>query len=277
MTTLATPAPASPAAAPAVRFDHASLSLTAPRVLRSELLKLWTLRSTRLGVATLVVVVAGVGLVGAATAPAEGLTAQHTIDLTLIGAAFGVLLAAALGALAGAREFASGMIRTTLAAVPRRGELVVAKAVALVAVLLPAALVAVVVAFLGGAAVLDARGLAAPSFATPDAVRVVLGTAVYMAGIAVIGLAVGLLVRSTAGAVATVLGAVLILPALAGALLPARFSNVLELLPSAAGDAFTATGHPAHLLAPLAGAADFAGWIVVAVALSALALRRRDA
>ena len=58
------------------------------------------------------------------------------------------------------------------------------------------------------------------------------GTVVYLAGVGLIGLAVGILLRSVAGAVATVVGVVLLLPPIAGAMLPASWARVLELLPS---------------------------------------------
>jgi len=269
MTTPTVPAP-SP-------VDHAALGLTSSRIVRAELIKLTSLRSTRHGVAALVVVVVGLGTVAAATTHATSLATQDAVDLALAGAALGVLLTAAIGAVAGARELASGLIRTTVAAVPRRATLVVAKAVALAAVLVPASVAAVLGAFAVASAVLRGRGVAMPALTDPDVARAVLGTAVYLVGIALVGLAVGILVRSTAGAVATVLGAVLIVPTLAGVLLPHRWSHALELLPSAAGNALTSTERQADLLSPLAGGADFAGWIVLALALAALALSRRDA
>lgn len=254
--------------------------VTPARLVRSELLKLTTLRSTWVVLVALPVLVAGIGAVAAATARtgAPG-TAGHAaaLDLVLGGSAVGLLLAAALGAVAGAREAASGMLGTTFAAVPGRAGVVVAKAAALAVLLAPASLLAAAGAFAAGAATLDARGLAAPALRDPGAVRVVLGTAAYLVAVALVGLGVGLLVRSTAGAVATVLGVVLVIPSIAEAVLPHRWSHVLHWLPADAGDALTASTRVPGTLAPAAAGAALLGWVLVVTALAALRVTRRDA
>jgi hypothetical protein len=271
MTALAVPHPRP------LDVDHARLALSPTRVLRAELLKLRTLRSTSYSLTALFVVLVGIGVLTSATAHPESVTRANAIGLTLGGSAFAVFLAAAFGAVAGAREHASGMIRTTVAAVPRRTGLVVTKAFALVALVLPVSLAGSVVAFEVGSATLRGRGLPAAQLGDPGALRAVVATAAYLTGLAVISLAVGILVRSTAGAVAAVLGAVLIAPSILGAVLPQRWGHVIEALPSQAGEAITATGHPHELLSPLAGAADLTAWVVLAVVVAAFALRHRDA
>lgn len=247
--------------------------LTARRLVRSELMKLLTLRSTTVVASAALVTLVGGGVLAAAQTTAT--TPDATLGVVLAGTPFAVLVIAALGAVAGAREFGSGMIRTTLAAAPRRRQLVLAKAAALVAVLLPVALVGTLAAVALGSGLLPAG--AAPSLGDATTLRVVAGTAAYLVGIGVLGLAIGLLVRSTAGAVATVIGAVMILPSVLTTMLPASWSGVLERLPAAAGEALLSPGHVDGVLSPLAGGADFLAWIVVALAGAAWALSRRDA
>jgi hypothetical protein len=89
--------------------------------------------------------------------------------------------------------------------------------------------------------------------------------------------ALGLLLRSTAGGIGTVIGAVLFVPTLASALLPESWDGVLRYLPSNAGQAFTSLSPGDSLLSPGAGMAVFTAWVVVAIGGAAVALVRRDA
>ena len=105
----------------------------------------------------------------------------------------------------------------------------------------------------------------------------VLGTAAYVVGIGLIGLALGLLLRSTAGAISALLAGVLVLPTLAGALLPEAWDGLLEYLPSNAASAFTSNVPTDSLLSSGTGALVFVAWIVAGLAAAAVALTRRDA
>ncbi len=184
---------------------------------------------------------------------------------------------AVLGAIVGAREYSTGMIRTTLAAVPKRLPVLWGKLATFVGVLAPVALVGVLVSFFAGMAILDAGGAATVSWSDDGVARAVIGTAVYLVGLGVIGVAVGVMMRSTAGAIGTVIGAVLFVPTLASALLPDSWDGVLKYLPSNAGQAFTSLNPGDTLLSPGAGMAVFAGWVVLAIVGAAIALKRRDA
>ena len=143
-------------------------------------------------------------------------------------------------AIVGAREYSTGMIRTTLAAVPARLPVLWGKLATFVGVLAPVVLVGVLVSFFAGMAILDAGGAATVSWSDVGVTRAVIGTAVYLVGLGVIGVALGILLRGTAGGIGTVIGAVLFVPILASALLPDSWDGVLKYLPSNAGQAFTA-------------------------------------
>jgi ABC-2 type transport system permease protein len=261
---------------------------TTPRVIRSEWIKMRTLRSTWLTIGGILFALVAFGLLSALTAsgqvevtdgqggpPAFGGT--DPVSTVLSGANFAVLVVAVLGAIVGAREYSTGMIRTTLAAVPKRLPVLWGKLATFVGVLAPVVLVGVLVSFFAGMAILDSGGAATASWSDDGVARAVLGTAVYLVGLGVIGVAVGILLRSTAGAIGTVIGAVLFVPTLASALLPDSWDGVLKYLPSNAGQAFTALTPSDSLLSSGAGMAVFAGWVVLAIAGAALTLNRRDA
>jgi ABC-2 type transport system permease protein len=275
---------------PAEVRTHATTAArtTTPRVIRSEWIKMRTLRSTWLTVGGIFFALIAFGLISALTAsgqvevtagdggpPAFGGT--DPVSTVLSGANFAVLIVAVLGAIVGAREYSTGMIRTTLAAVPKRLPVLWGKLTTFVGVLAPVALVGVLVSFFAGMAILDAGGAATVSWSDDGVARAVIGTAVYLVGLGVIGVALGILLRSTAGGIGTVIGAVLFVPTLASALLPDSWDGVLKYLPSNAGQAFTSLSPGDTLLSPGAGMAVFAGWVVLAIVGAALALKRRDA
>jgi hypothetical protein len=105
----------------------------------------------------------------------------------------------------------------------------------------------------------------------------VVGTAGYLTGIALLGLAAGTLLRSTAVAISTLFGVVFLLPGLAGQLLPGSWKDhVLTYLPSNAGAAFTGVHHVAGTLSTGAGIVVFLAWILVPLGVAAVLLKRRS-
>jgi ABC-type transport system involved in multi-copper enzyme maturation permease subunit len=274
---------------PAVRTHAITAAPTStPRVIKSEWIKMRTLRSTWLTIGGILFALVAFGLISALTASGQvevtageggppAFVGTDPVSTVLSGANFAVLIVAVLGAIVGAREYSTGMIRTTLAAVPKRLPVLWGKLVTFVGVLAPVALVGVLVSFFAGMAILDAGGAATVSWSDDGVARAVIGTAVYLVGLGVIGVALGILLRSTAGGIGTVIGAVLFVPTLASALLPDSWDGVLKYLPSNAGQAFTSLNPGDTLLDPGAGMAVFAGWVVLAIAGAALALKRRDA
>lgn len=270
-----------PDTVPATRYT------SLPRVIRSEWIKLRTLRSTWTVLASVVAVLVGIGLIAAATATgvvagpsgsAGPAGSSDPVSTVLTGSTLAVLLVAVLGVLAGAREYGSGQIRATLAAVPARLPVLWGKVAALTAILVPATLAGTLLAYVGGMALLESGGQATVSWTDQGVARSVLATAGYLVGIGLIGLALGMLLRSTASGIGVLIGGVLIVPTIAGALLPDSWADLLTYLPSNAGQAFTTRITEGDgLLGPAAGAAVFLGWIVIALAGAAVALKRRDA
>ena len=259
---------------------------TFARVVRAEWIKLRSLRSTWSMLAAVLLTVVGRGAIAAASATGAvegppdgggGPGGGDPLSTVLSGSMLAVVLVGVLGVLIGAREYSSGLIRSYLAAVPRRLPVLWAKVVAFLVAVVPVVLVGVFAAYTVGMAVLDAGGAATASWSDAGTARVVLGTAAFLVGMGLIGVALGVLLRSTAGAISALLAGVLVLPTLAGALLPDEWDGVLKYLPSNASSAFTATVPTDTLLSAGTGAVVFAAWVVVALAGAALALTRRDA
>lgn len=285
MTTTGT---ATPAAAPRIAAPADGYRLTATRLLRSELLRFVTVRSNVVTVAALAALMVVIGVIAAATstgdvagagpggAPAPGFGASDPLATVLAGATPGVLVVGVLGVLVGAREYGSGMIRTTMSAAPRRVAVLLARIGAFLAVVLPVAVTASVVAYLAGSAVLDAGGAPVAAWGDAGVARSVIGTGVYLAGIGVLGLCLGVLTRSIGQGVGWLVGLVLVVPGFGAILLPDDWQDALTYLPSNAGAAFTSLTESASRLDAPAGMVVFGGWVLAFAAAAAVALRRRD-
>jgi ABC-type transport system involved in multi-copper enzyme maturation permease subunit len=255
-------------------------------VLRSEWIKQRSLRSTWVTLGLTFVALVGFGLIAAMTASGQISTpgkdggpfnsGTDAVSTVMTGANLAVLIVCVMGVLTGAREFSSGMIRTTVAAVPGRLSIVGAKILTFVALLTPVIVIGVLVAFFGGTQILSSAGAASAAWSDAGVARAVLGTAIYLVGLGVIGVAFGMLLRSVAGGIALLIGGLLFLPTLAVALLPASWDNVLKYLPSEAATSFTTQSVSSSSLSPTWGAVVFAGWVVAAVAGALYVFRRRD-
>ena len=258
---------------------------TLGRAIHSEWIKLRTLRSTWIGMGGVVVVLVGLGAIAAAVSTGSvtasgdggGFGNGDPLSTVLTGADFAVLLVGVLGALAGAREYGSRMITLTIAAVPRRWQVVVSKAVVLTGVVLPTALIGVLAAFGVGMGILSAGHGATVAVTDAGVLRSLLGMAGYLTAIVLIGLGLGVLLRSAASSIGVLIAGVMVLPALAGALLPASLDAVLQYLPSSAAAAFTTvTGAGDRVLGATAGALVLAAWVAATLAAAVVSITRRD-
>lgn len=255
------------------------------RVVHSEWVKFRSLRSPLIMLAAAVVVLVGLGVVfstvladqspqPAGPLPPGAPSSLDPLGVSLGGVNLAQLLVGTLGVLLMTGEYATGMIRASLAAVPTRLPVLWGKALVLGGVCLAVLVPAVLLAFGAGQAVLGDDGL---SLGDDGVLRAVLGSAFYLAGVGVLGLALGALLRTTAGAITTLVAVLLVAPGLTG-LLPEDVSDAVgPYLPSNAGDAFTSLTGGGDLLSPGAGLAVFVGWLAVLLTAAALTLARRDA
>ena len=222
--------------------------VTQAQVIRSEWIKLRSVRSSWLVLAAAVAGIAGAGLLvsyatGAhwSASSAAARADFSPINQDLIGVNLAELAVGVLGVLTATGEYGSGMIRATFAAVPRRLPVLAAKAGVLAAVTFAVCLAAVLIAFVGGQALLGPHGL---GIGHPETAQAVLGATLYLTGVSVLGVALGFLIRSTAGGIATVIGVLFVLPLLAGAL---PGSSAFEgYLPSMAGRALFIMNRQGH-------------------------------
>jgi ABC-2 type transport system permease protein len=249
------------------------MKITPGGVVAAEWTKFSTLRSTWITTGISVVLLIALGTIASASFTGDNLT---SIDLALSGSTLAALSVGVLGALLGAGEYTTGMIRATLAAVPRRLPVLWSKSVVAGAAAFITMTAGAFAAFALGSAVLNDKtsGL---GFGDDGVLRALLGAGLYLGLVAVLGVALGMLVRSSAGAITILAGALLIVPGLA-ALLPDSISDTISpYLPSNAGSAVMALTQADGTLAPWTGLAVFAGYVVLALAVAAFRLKKTDA
>ncbi|MCU1623786.1 MAG: transporter permease [Frankiales bacterium] len=257
------------------------MNVTWPRVLHSEWIKMRSLRSTwfTLAGAVLAVIVIGT-VVGYATnahwssLPPEDRAQFEPIGRTLVGVNLAQLIVGVLGVLLISGEYATGMVRATFAAVPRRLPVLTAKAVLYAVLLYPVLFLAVLAAFEWGEHGLGSHGT---TLSAPHALRAVLGAAAYLDLVGLLALALGFIIRSTAGGIATLVGLLLILPGIGQALPTDWRRHTVPYLPSQAGGAlYIPTPQDPGSLHFWAGGGVLCLWVAAALILAGVVLKRRD-
>jgi ABC-type transport system involved in multi-copper enzyme maturation permease subunit len=209
-----------------------------------------------------------------ATVFGDGKVVYDPAGNSLFGTNLAQLVLGVLGALLITSEYATGMIRTTFAAVPKRLPVLWAKVVVVAGVAFATMVAGVAVAFFAGQALYDGNGVGA-SLSDPDVLRALLGAALFPAAIAVMGIALGALMRHTATAVGVLFGLLFIVPVLLQAL-GGVWTDVASYLPSEAGQAMTIVIDDPQRMSPLAGFVVMVGWVGALLATAAIVLKRRD-
>jgi ABC-type transport system involved in multi-copper enzyme maturation permease subunit len=214
-----------------------------------------------------------------------------TIGQSLAGAFLGLIVIVVVAAMFFSTEYRRGLIRTTLAATPRRGAVLAAKAVVIGAVAFVTGLVAVVVSIAVGVPKEENQGQVLLTVPWLTEVRVIVGTAAMLALAAVFAVALGAILRRSAAAI-TIAVVIVVMPFLLTALnvVPAGAGDWLLRLTPAAGLAIeqsiprysqvTTVTSPVqgyYPLSPYAGFAVLCLWAAAALALALVMLRRRDA
>jgi hypothetical protein len=264
------------------------LKVTQSRVLLSEWTKFRSLRSTLWTLAITVVLMIGLGALFSAVTANQYHTFSaldrarfSAISVSLGGITFAQLAVGVLGVLLISGEYSTGMIRSSLTAVPRRLPVLWAKLGVFAGIVFAVSLVCSFVAFFLGQALLSSQHLNV-SISSPGAIGGIFGAAGYLTLAGMIGIALGALLRNTAAGISTFVGAFFVIPPLTS-LLPASVSNHLtQYLPSSAGsamyDGHKRVGRTIHgELSPELGFALLAGYAIVLIAFAAWRLRRTDA
>jgi hypothetical protein len=267
----------------AVAAARPAYRVTGLRVLRSEWSKFWDLRSTWITLGLSMLLLIGFGILMAvrydptATAPGHfAATPTDAVAIALGGQGFAQLAIGVLGVLVAAGEYSTGMIRSTLSAVPKRLPVLWSKAAMFACVVFVLATAAVLVAFLSGEGPLAGTKVAL-SLSDSGVPRSLLGAGAYFALVGVIGVALGALIRSVAGGIAALVAGLMLLPVLTAVLPSGLADDISPYLPGNAGAAIFALTHDSSTLRPAAGLAVFAGWALLALAGAAYRLVRTDA
>jgi len=283
-------------------------SLTFMGVLRGEWIKFRSLMSTKLLLIFTLVAVVGVGalaawlrgqvihefmLHGAGTGPrgeggaaltlqqAEAAAAASGLNLYGIpgaGLQIGILVLGSLAVLLIASEFSTGMIRSSLAAVPKRLPVFWAKALVLVVVSYVLTLLASLLTFLVSIPILNNYGISM-NFGIDGVVYGIFMGGLYVAGVALIGLSLGTLVRNSAGGIIALVALFFVIPFATQflGLVPGDFwKYVGQYTPSVAGGRMLEIGEKAAFISPLSGALIFLAWILVLMVPAIIALKNRD-
>ncbi len=256
-------------------------------VLRSEWVKLRTVRSTWWTMGSTVVVMMLFGVVMAAslnfaaTRPEEAgaLGSVSTVQTLVLGYIFAQLALAVLGALSMTTEYSTGMIRSTFSAVPARLPAYWAKVVVVAAASLVVAVVGLAASYLVTAPLLAGNDLV-PDLGDRVVQRVLLACAGYLTCVAVLAVAVGAILRHPAGTIFTLATLLFVVPMIAEFVSHDGVQDVVRFLPMNLGTAMMAVTAAAagrvEVLTPGAAALALGVWTVVPLAVAALLLRRRD-
>jgi ABC-2 type transport system permease protein len=259
------------------------------RALRAEWTKVRTVRSTTWAMLALVVGTIGLSALTCATTSTEGgsPTSPGDDDIVLFsiaGVYLGQIAVVAFATLAITAEFATGTIRSTFAAMPRRATVVAAKAVVVTTLALVVGMATCVGSFLIGQWILRGNGYVHeggyPAASLTDAVtgRAVFGTGLYLGVLAVLSVGIAAVVRHTAGAVSAVL-AVLFVPQIMIGLLPDHTGDLIQSsTPMSAGLSVQQTAHADSVpIGPWARLAVAGAWAAGAMLGGVWLVCRRDA
>jgi ABC-2 type transport system permease protein len=257
-------------------------AVTMPRLVSSEWVKIRSIRSTYYSLLSTAVLWIGLGALFCYGAIAQwdqtDAADRATFDPTrtsLAGVFLAQLAIGVLGVLAVSGEYSTGMIRASMAAAPKRLPVLWSKSIVYAATAFGVSLVTAFAAFGLGQAILSSKDIQA-SLSDPGVLRAVIGAALYLTVVGLLGIGLGALLRSTAGAISALFGLLLVVPILANFLPSGWGDTVTKYLTSNAGTAIMSVKPDADTLAPWTGFAVFCGYAAAAIIAAAVLLRKRD-
>jgi ABC-type transport system involved in multi-copper enzyme maturation permease subunit len=257
--------------------------------LRSEFTKIRSVRSTYWTLLAMLVVVIGLGALSSyAEAHSFGQLpagiqahqrAQEIANATehsLFGLILGQLIIAVLGALTITAEYSTGMIRTSLSVLPRRGTVFAAKALVFGVIAVAAGLVSSFASYSLGQAILSGQHINS-TLGQPGVLRAVIGGGLFLGVCGLLSFGLGALIRHTAGAITASFGLLFVLVILAGFLPTSWAVHVDKWVPTNAGGAIWEKVTGVHPFSPWTGFAVFCGYAALALAAGLYRFRNRDA
>jgi ABC-2 type transport system permease protein len=264
------------------REEWAGSPVSLPRVIRSEWTKLWSLRSTRWSLLFAFIAQAGLGPLIALITMArwshlslgDRLTI-NPIDRSLGGWHLAQLAIAVLGVMTMTGEYATGMIRSSLMAAPKRLPVLWAKLIVFSAVTFVLMLIAAFIGFLGAQAIFTEHHVNV-ALSAPHAFQALIGAVLVTTVTGALCIALGTIVRHTAGGISLFVGVFFVLPGLIEILPSSTANSIHPYLPSSATDIAQALPD-SHVFSPWGGFALFCGYTVVVLLIAARLLLQRDA
>ena len=264
------------------------------RALRSEWIKFRSIRTSYVVLAIAVFLLIALGALisfgfveGLRQGDREAAAASAflgAVTITLNGTLLAQIAIGVFGVLVVTSEYSTGMIRATFAAAPNRLMVLVAKAVLIVLVTIAIMAPAAFATFAIGKSIL--AGQIDASWSDPGVIRAVFGASLYLAGIGVLGAGLGWILRSAAGAIATLIGVLAVLPPLIG-IIPVEWVQTLsDYLPSTAGRAIYSVNTGGLLseidptqpsLDPWVGFGILCAYTLAVLGVGAVLLQRKDA
>jgi len=254
--------------------------------LHCEWTKLRTVPSTGWLLFTALALTVGASTLATVVEKCPASCGTDTTKLSLTGILLGQAAIAVLAVLVMTGEYSSGMIRTTLTAVPRRTTALAAKAIALTGVVLAAGTFAVLGSVLAGHFILPGNGFTGAHGSLPlslgagPTLRAAAGSVLYLALIALLSLGLATALRDSGATIAVVLALLYIVPILSdlGTMDPTWEHRLQRYGPMTAGLAIQATRNIGKLpIGPWAGLGVLAAWAAAALLAGGLLLRLRDA
>ena len=290
-------------------------------VIASEFTKLRSVRSTYWTIASLIIVsvgisaIAGFGIASSIHNNPQNKAGMDATQASLIAFfELGQLIIAVIGAMSITSEYSTGMIRTSLTAMPRRGTVYLGKLIVLTSVTLVVSLVTSFISFFVGQAALGGSGVSAslfhstmvpananvspppggPNSSAPPIVTfsgtdvitaghvlsAVVGTALFVTVVALIAFGLGAIIRHTAGAITSTIGLMFVLSIIIQ-ILPSNWRwDIMRFFPDAAGRVISVTvaqGDNQHLWSAWPQFLVTVVWAAVLVGAGAYLFRKRDA
>ena len=268
---------------PAVPRLESTGRVTQARVILSEWTKLHSLRSTRWSLLAAVVLTIGLPAIFAAVTSSHWAhmgpherADRHPLDIALGGVNLSQLAIGVLGVLVITGEYATGLIRASFTAVPKRLPVLWAKIVVFAVVSFALMLPSVLVSFWASQAILSNIQPLHTSLSAHGVLRSVVGGAVYLMLFGIFCLALGAIVRNTAGGIAAFVALFFVIPPLLN-VFPTSWQNAINpWIPNSAFRSIFQLTHSSHSLSPAGGLAVSLGYVAFAVGVAAVLLVRRD-
>jgi ABC-type transport system involved in multi-copper enzyme maturation permease subunit len=201
---------------------------------------------------------------------------SRATEFSMFGLILGQLVIAVLGALTITSEYSTGMVRTSLSVMPRRGVWFAAKAVVFGAIALVVGLVTSFASYFVGQAILSTQHINS-SIGQPGVLRAVIGGGLFIAVCGLLSFGLGAVLRHTAGAITAAIGLLFVVYILSGFLPENWAMHVDKWIPFNAGGAIWENASGTNMFSPWTGFAVFCGYAAIALVAGLILFRRRDA